>query len=162
MFDDYYTVALAEDVDTSRQQTDDFWQDIAKRNLTNLAEYGYFTVVKVDGEPVALDEVQTYEGGLGDKRMWMRFDIPLKEPVDPRAGDLTFSVFDPTYYIEIVHLEGDVISFDGVGADGCTGDIIQPTPNFEQMSLASALDRDETAGDGLGELFAETVEIRCP
>lgn len=161
MFDDFYTVAIAEDVDSNARQSDTFWQDLARRNLTNLAEHGYFTVIKADGEPVALGEVANYQGELRDKRMWMHFEVPLNEPIDPKAHDVTFAVFDPTYYVEIVHLEGDVISFEGVGADTCAGDIIQPAPTFEQVSLAAALDQDETAGDGLGELFAETVVVRC-
>lgn len=161
MFDDYYTVAISEDVDSNEQQSDDFWTDLAGRNLSNLEEHGYFTVVKIDGEPVAVGKVEHYKAGLRDHRMWMRFDIPLKEAIDPRAHEVTFAVFDPSYYIEIVHLEDDIIAFDGVGADACAGDIIQPAPTFEQVSLASALDREETAEDGLGELFAETVVLRC-
>ncbi|MGI9451532.1 MAG: DUF1007 family protein, partial [Geminicoccaceae bacterium] len=65
------------------------------------------------------------------------------------------------YYIDIVHLEDDIITFDGAGADRCQGEIVQPNPTFEPVTLAAALDKDESAGDGLGELFAETVLIHC-
>jgi len=161
VFDDYYTVAIAESGQPLDQISGDVWTEIAGRNLSNLTEYNYFTAVKVDDQAVELGVVSNYEGGLRDGRMWMRFEVPLKEPIDPRNGSLSFSVYDPTYYIEIVHLEDDIIAFDGPSSDSCQGEIVQPNPTFEQVSLAAALDKDESAGDGLGELFAETVLIHC-
>ena len=161
VFDDYYTVALADAGQPLDQLADNVWTEIAGRNLSNLTDYDYFTAVKLDNEPVELGIVTRYEGGLRDGRMWMRFELPLAEPVDPKAGSLSFSVYDPTYYIEIVHLEDDIIAFDGPGADRCQGEIIQPNPTFEQVTLAASLDKNESAGDGLGELFAETVLIHC-
>ncbi len=161
IFDDYYTVAIADEVDVGNQLPDGFWTEIAAENLSNLAAHNYFTVVKADGSTLELGAVQDYEGGLRDGRMWMRFEVPLKEPVDPAANDVSFAIYDPTYYIEIVHLEGEAVTFEGEGGDRCTGDIVQPNPTFEQVSLAAALDQDESGGDGLGELFAETVVLRC-
>jgi len=161
IFDDYYTVAIADEVDVSNQVSDEFWNEIAGRNLANLAAYNYFTVIKADGAPLELGDVSNYEGGLRDGRMWMRFEVPLKEPVDPTSKALSFAIYDPTYYIEIVHLEGDVVTFEGEGGDRCLGEIVQPNPTFDQVSLAASLDQDESGGDGLGELFAETVVMRC-
>ncbi len=161
IFDDYYTVAIADEVDIGEEVPKEAWTSIAKKNLSNLAAYDYFTSVKADGAAVELGEVSRYEGGLRDGRMWMRFEVPIAEPIDPRSHVVSFAVYDPTYYIEIVHIEGDVIAFDGDGGDGCIGDILEPNPTFEQVSLASSLDKDESSGDGLGELFAETVMLRC-
>ncbi len=161
IFDDYYTVAIADEVDLGEEIPDEVWTGIAERNLSNLAEHDYFTDVRADGVTVELGEVSRYEGGLRDGRMWMRFEVPILEPIDPRPKTVSFAVYDPTYYIEIVHLEGDVITFDGEGSDRCAGEIVQPDPTFEQVSLASALDKDQSGGDGLGELFAETVVLSC-
>ncbi len=161
IFDDYYTVAIADEVSIGEQVPDEVWTSIAEKNLSNLAEYDYFTAVKVDDARVELGEVSRYEAGLRDGRMWMRFEVPLARPIDPRSEAVSFAIYDPTYYIEIVHIEGDIVTFDGEGGDRCVGDILQPNPTFEQVSLASALDKDESAGDGLGELFAETVVLRC-
>ncbi len=161
VFDDYYTVAIAEAGEPVDQVSGDLWTSLAKRNLTNLADYDYFTEVSYNEAPLELGVVEKYEGGLRDGRMWMRFEVPLQTPVDPKAGTFSYAVYDPTYYIEIVHLEDDVIAFDGAGANRCLGDIIQPSPTFEQVSLAAALDKGETAGNDLGKLFAETVMVRC-
>ncbi|MGI9418316.1 MAG: DUF1007 family protein [Geminicoccaceae bacterium] len=161
IFDDYYTVAIADEVDVGSQISDEFWTEIAGKNLSNLADHHYFTVIKADDAAVELGDVSRYEGGLRDGRMWMSFEVPLAEPIDPRSNAVSYAIYDPTYYIEIVHLEDDVITFEGEGGERCAGDIVQPNPTLEQVSLAAALDQNESAGEGLGELFAETVVVRC-
>ena len=161
VFDDYYTVAIAEAGEKIDQVSTNVWSSIAERNLSNLAEHDYFTEITFDGELLELGQVSRFEGDLRDGRMWMSFEVPLVNPVDPRAGSISFSVFDPTYYIEIAHLKDDVVTFEGESAEDCLGEIIQPSPSFEQVSLAAALDKDESAGDDIGKLFAETVVIHC-
>jgi ABC-type uncharacterized transport system substrate-binding protein len=61
----------------------------------------------------------------------------------------------------MLHLEGEPIAFRGPGAERCSAEIVPPNPSFEAVSLASALDRTQTAADGLGALFAESVEVTC-
>ena len=161
LFDDYYTVLVAEELGLGGTPSKEYLDEIASRNLTNLREYDYFTAVTHAGERQAIADVTTYETEVHDGRLWMRFEVPLEEPIDPRAGEVTFSVYDPTYWIEILHLEAEPILFSGTGAEGCLGEIIQPNPTIEQVTLANALDKDETAGEGLGELFAETVKVSC-
>lgn len=160
-FDDYYTVLVAEELGTGGQPTEEYLDEVAESNLSNLREYDYFTAITYDGERQELGEVTSYLTEVRDGRLWMRFEVPLTTPIDPKAGEVTFSVYDPTYWIEIVHLEGEPILFSGEGGEQCLGEVKQPNPTIEQVSLAAALDQDETAGDGLGELFAETVDVSC-
>ena len=161
LFDDYYTVLVAEELGLGQEPTAAYLDQITKRNLTNLQDYDYFTAITYDGERQAVGEVTRYESDLHDGRLWMQFELPLTQPLDPKTGEVSFAVYDPTYWIEILHLEGEPIFFSGEGADQCFGDIIQPNPTLDQVTLAAAIDRDETGGDDLGELFAETVALRC-
>ena len=161
LFDDYYTVLVAEELGAKGEATDAYLNEITERNLSNLQEYDYFTAITYDGERQAVDEVSRYETEVHDGRLWMRFEVPLATPIDPKVGEVTFSVYDPTYWIEILHMEGEPILFSGEGARHCLGEIKQPNPTIEQVSLAAALDQDESVGDGLGELFAETVVVSC-
>ena len=161
LFDDYYTVLVAEELGLGGTPSDDYLDEIAKRNLTNLREYDYFTAITLDGDRQPIADVTRYETDVHDGRLWMRFEVPLEQSIDPKAGKVSFSVYDPTYWIEILHLEAEPILFSGEGAESCIGEIIQPNPTIEQVTLAAALDQDETAGDGLGELFAEKVVLRC-
>jgi len=161
LFDDFYTALIAEEFAKEGRPASEFLPEVASTNLANLAEYDYFTDVRLDGERLPLGEVAGAETGLRDKRLWLRFEVPLVEPVDLDSGRLTFAVYDPTYYIEILYLEGETVGFTGPDADACFGRIIPPNPSFEAIALASALDRTQSGGDGLGELFAETVVVEC-
>jgi ABC-type uncharacterized transport system substrate-binding protein len=161
LFDDFYTAFVAEEFVKQDRPPSEFLPEVANTYLNNLAEYGYFTDVRLDGERLPLGEPTGAESGLRDKRLWLRFEVPLVEPVDPNSGRLTVAVYDPTYYIEIVYLEGEFVAFSGPGADACFGRVIPPNPSFEAIALASALDRTQSGGDGLGELFAETVVVEC-
>jgi ABC-type uncharacterized transport system substrate-binding protein len=161
LFDDFYTAYIAEEFAEEGRPASEFLPEVASTNLANLAEYDYFTDVRLDGERLPLGEVSGAATGLREKRLWLRFEVPLVEPVDPDSGRLTFAVYDPTYYIEILYLEGETIGFTGPGAEACVGRIVPPNPSFEAIARASALDATESGGDGLGELFAETVVVEC-
>lgn len=161
LFDDFYTAFIAQEFAEKGRPISEYLPEVAKTNLVNLAQYDYFTDIRLDGERLPVGEVTRSETGLRDKRLWLRFEVPLVQPVDPASGRLTFAVYDPTYYIEILHLEGEFVGFSGPGADACFGRIIPPNPSLEAIAFASALDVTESGGDGLGELFAETVVVEC-
>ena len=127
-FDEFYTVFATEGMDRLEITPQEALKEIARTNLKNLREYDYFTDVRAGGSNVDLGTVETFETGVQEGRMWMRFAVPLATPVDPSAERLSFSVYDPTYYIEILHLKGDVVSFRGSQADGCSGLIVAPKP----------------------------------
>jgi ABC-type uncharacterized transport system substrate-binding protein len=86
----------------------------------------------------------------------------FKVPIDLRGRTLQYASCDPTYFTEILRAEsGNTIRLAGAPAD-CTNLMNELTPTMETIMLVQALDRTQTAGDGLGVLFAETVELRCP
>jgi ABC-type uncharacterized transport system substrate-binding protein len=161
LFDDLYTAYVAQEFVKQDRPPSEFLPEVASTYLGNLAEYEYFTDVRLDGERLALGEPAGAEAGLRDRRLWLRFEVPLVKPVDPDKGRLTFAVYDPTYYIEILHVEGETIAFTGPKAEGCVGRIVPSNPSFEAIARASALDVTQSGGDGLGELFAETVVVEC-
>jgi ABC-type uncharacterized transport system substrate-binding protein len=161
LFDDFYTAFIAEEFVKEGRPASEYLPELANTNLTNLAEHDYFTDVRLDGERLPLGEVTGAETGLRDNRLWLRFEVPLVEPVDPDSGRLTFAVYDPMYYIEILYLEGETVGFSGPHAEACVGRIVSPNPSFEAIARASALDVTESGGEDLGELFAETVVVEC-
>lgn len=157
-FDEYYTAYIAEGL--SNGDGSSFLTELARTNLDQLAEYGYFTDVRYDDERIGTGPVEQFETGLRDQRLWLQFELPLAKPLDPRQGKVTFAIYDPTYYIEMLYLEGEPIAFRPID-DRCSAEIVPPDPSFEAVSLASALDQTQSGGDGLGALFAETVVVSC-
>jgi ABC-type uncharacterized transport system substrate-binding protein len=161
LFDEWYTIYIADELTKSGLTSTEYLTSLAQENLANLAEYDYFTKVTVNGDPVETGEVTAFETGLSDERLWLKFDVPLAQPVDPHAGYVSYMIYDPTYYIEVLHQEEEPVTFEGPGAERCRGTITAPNPTFDAMALASALDVTQSAGDGLGEVFAETVDVTC-
>ncbi|MDA0676115.1 MAG: DUF1007 family protein [Proteobacteria bacterium] len=130
-------------------------------NMTNLEEYDFFTRVKSNGAPVKIGKATDASSRLRGSRLEMSFSVTFVEPVPVDAGAFSYAIFDPTYYIEMLHAEaGDAITLIGAPA-GCKPRIDNPAPNPDTVSLAYALDATQSAGDTLGEAFAEWVTIQC-
>lgn len=162
LFDEIYTLFALDGYKGQGAALQARMEQQAQASLASLHDYDYFTEIRIDGAKQAPAEVTDYASELRRNRWWLRFTLPLPNPVDPTAHKVTFAVFDPSYYIEILHREGDVVSFRGVEETACHGMIWPPNPSTEALILAASMDVNAQAEDGLGALFAETVEIRCP
>ena len=162
LFDDFYSLFILEELGSEGTVGHDALMDLARRNLDNLAEYSYFTFIAIDGAKLDYAPVLDLNSEMRDGRLAMEFTVPLAEPVDPRTDSISYAVYDPTYYIEILHVEEDgAIGFAGAAPQGCQAELEKPNPRVEDVALAAALDQTESGGDGLGVLFAERVLIRC-
>jgi ABC-type uncharacterized transport system substrate-binding protein len=161
LFDPIYSAYVTGGMDPQSDKARKALNDLLLESMSNLREYDYFMRVRSDGERLTLDDARDYSAELRGDRMLYRFTVPLAEPRDPHGHDLDVAVFDPTYYIEMLHLEGDVIAFQSPKQTGCGARIIEPTPDMNAIALAQSLDRDAAADDTLGAQFAETVIITC-
>ncbi|GLQ07420.1 DUF1007 family protein [Sneathiella chinensis] len=161
LFDPLYSTFVMEDLSGTAESQRDALTTLAGSNLQELRSYNYFTEVRADDVKIDLGEVSEYESELRNGRVWMRFVVPLATPVSPTLKTFEFAVFDPTYYTEILHLEGDIITFRGDATGGCFGRIMPPNPTTEAILLAQTMDRDATPDTTLGSVFAERVEVSC-
>jgi ABC-type uncharacterized transport system substrate-binding protein len=160
-FDTLYSALVAEELHVNEGEVEDVLDELAQINLASLKDYDYFTKVLAGDDVVAIDEVTEYEIAMRDDRLWLKFTVPLDEPVDPRETPLSYSVYDPSYYIEMFHIEDDPIMLTGGAADGCSALREQSQPTFEDVALAAALDKTQTGPADLGALFAEWVHVDC-
>jgi len=134
-----------------------FLKELAAENLKNLKEYDYFANVKAAGIDVPFDTVSEFETDVEGANLWLEYTIPFQIPL--AAKQLAYSVYDPTYYIEILHTE-NTIHFGGssYAEENCS---FKPEPTEELISQMASLGREESAGDTVGQLFAEKVEVTC-
>ena len=162
-FDEFYTLFATEGMDQDGDGAPDPDQlaALAEVNITNLAAYGYFTYLKVDGESADYVPPLLYGTEMVDNRLTLQFTLPLLAPADPRQSDITYAVYDPTYYIQVLHVQDDPVALEGAVPGGCDARIEAPNPTAETISFAASLDQTESGGDALGELFAETVILAC-
>jgi ABC-type uncharacterized transport system substrate-binding protein len=161
LLDEFYTAFATEGTETGpdgrpSQQTLD---DILHENMTNLADYGYFTEIRSGGALVDTAAPREMATRLDGDRIRMQFVLPMASPVAP---PVVYAVFDPTFYIDMTHKEGTG-SIRLVGApEGCTVRLEHPQPTFDEIMLAASLDQTATSDDTLGILFAEKAEVSCP
>ncbi len=161
LFDAYYTMFVVEGAEkltgADRQEA---LNALMVENLKNLAEYKYFTHIYSGETPLETKVAESAATKMADDRLEMSFFVPLAEPVEARELAVTYQVYDPTYYVEMLHFKGkDSITLDG--AANCVAKLIEANPDPSETLYASSLSQSETGYDGLGKLFAETATVRC-
>lgn len=131
----------------------------------NLSHQHYFTEIRIDGERQSLADVTEYTALERNNRLTFMFILPLETP-QPLAGKaLEYQIFDPTYYIEMVHEEEGGSPAEQAlilnGEPDCELSIVPANPDPERVMQAALLDVDEEGEPGLGRHFAETGRVVC-
>ncbi|MCC6209300.1 MAG: DUF1007 family protein [Gammaproteobacteria bacterium] len=163
LFDDIYSAYVTQGLSFTGNDALD--PERTARILTvmmkNLARFHYMTTVEAGSRPVKFAPPEDTSIMLRGRSLELEFTLPLAEPIPALQGPVTYSVYDPSYYIEMLHAEkDDAIRLRGAPA-GCRFELIAPRPDPERVREAADLDRTQQGRDGLGAFFAERVTIRC-
>lgn len=161
LFDEMYSAFMLDDFEHEGLGRDEGLARLLHQDVAALAPYDYFTRVEVAGERAGVGEVRAYANGVAAGRIWFRFELPLAEPVEPMTAELRYAVFDPSYYIEILHHGDAPVELPDPLAERCDARVIEPDPPGEIVSFAAMLDRSADSDDGLGRHFAQWVELAC-
>jgi len=165
-FDELYTAALIHGMTAGQSPPDEtaraeILAQYTREVIDNLRPYSYFMRVRADGRVVALDTVTRYQSELDGKRFVLRFTAPLVAPLDPLVSQVEFAVYDPTYFIQMMHQDTDPPRLIGMRASACQARLQAPNPTPAMLARALALDRGAPADDTLGEMFAQKVQLQC-
>lgn len=137
-------------------------QPLAEQNVGDLAEFGYFTVVKAPGQKIELGKPEAISMSEDDKKLiTLRFTVPLKKPAS--AGKvLTLQVYDPTYFVSFDFAK-DGVSFVGP-ATGCSLTVTQPKSldDAESQKLSEAFFSGLSPGADFGIKLASRALVACP
>lgn len=134
---------------------------LSKENLKNIKDYDYLTRIESGGVNAKFAGTRDLASRYEKDRLQMTFTLLLDKPLDPTVSPVEYMVFDPTYYIEMLHAEeAGAVQLSGAGAD-CKHTLTPPNPDPNAVGLAASLDKTQSAGNDLGQLFAERVTIRC-
>ena len=166
VFDDLYTAFVVGDLkkksDGSVPSSE--LQPLANQNVADLKEWGYFTVFKADGIRQTLGPATEPRMSYDKSRLTLRFVLPLRQPLDLRGVDIAFSIFDPTFYIEMVPAKSEPVVFDNA-PQSCSAKVraLDTTEKrFIPDSLAFSIDTDpKSPENGVGARFAEWVDLVC-
>jgi len=162
-FDPFYSLMLIEELEKGgpaeelEQRLDELALEVAK----NLQNFDFFTRVRAAGQRQALAEVTEYNLMQVGRRVEFSFVLPLEQAIALQDQPLQYQVYDPSYYIEILHVPGRGVDQEPLPAT-CKVDLQEPNPSSDLIEKALALDEDDVPEDPqLGEHFTETVTLDC-
>jgi len=160
-FDEFYSAFVITEAGGAAAMNQETLTGIGRRNLANLREYNYFTELLVDGAVQSFATPETFDMGLREGKLWLRFSVPLETPLAPADHRISYAVFDPSYFVSILHVDGGYRLPSDNAPEGCKTTLEEPNPTTEALSLAESLDLLDSAPDSFGALFAERVRLQC-
>jgi ABC-type uncharacterized transport system substrate-binding protein len=104
-------------------------ESVKDKAFASLRDYGYFTHLRIDGQPVPLTEIVGFEAEIEDGVLAYEFTLSLPEPVDPAATPLAVGVYDEEYYVEVLLDQDDPVRFAGLPNGACTFEIEEDAEN---------------------------------
>ncbi|HTY69882.1 MAG TPA: DUF1007 family protein [Alphaproteobacteria bacterium] len=162
LLDEYYSAYVTAGYVGRNGQTDhNKMAALLQRSMKNLAEYTYFTKVTTGSVAVPFAAIEDASAQMRGRRLELAFLLPLAAPANVNDEPLVYSIYDPTYYVEVLHADRrDAIQLVDAPRD-CHYRLIPPKPSIESVMRAQSLDVTQTSDDSLGQLFAQKVNIRC-
>jgi len=163
VFDEYYTEFALKDFvsDKGTKLDHDKLMDLAEDNLKNLKDFDYFTKIESDGVKKAVKTPSEINSYLANGHIVLDFTLTLAAPLDTVRHKITYRIYDPSYYVSMLHTEKDPITIEGAKAAACEHKLETPKPDIRKVNLASAIDKNGQAPDELGSFFAQKVTISC-
>jgi ABC-type uncharacterized transport system substrate-binding protein len=163
-FDEFFssTVLLEFDKDANGRLEGTELEEVEGTIKRSTAEFNFFQNVYDNGREVAM----TVPG-----RMNVSFDGPLMllifesvpERQIPLTGELTFGIFDPTFYTSLDFIEDKDLSANGFPA-ACSFALVRPNPDdaiaANQGSLTEQFFSEEKQND-YSRMFATRLEAKC-
>jgi len=166
VFDDLYTAFVVNDLKKKKDGSvpPSELQPLANQNVADLKEWGYFTVFKADGIRQTLGPATEPRMSYDKSRLTLKFTLPLPKPLELHGADIAFTIFDPTFYIEIVPAKANPVAFENA-PQGCSAKV-RPLDTTEQRfipdTLAFSIDTDpKSPENSVGAKFAEWVDLIC-
>ena len=94
-----------------------------------LSELGWLTHLRVAEVAVPLPDYRDFAVTADNGIVTYGFELPLPEPLDPTARDITLGVYDDSYYIDVVMEESEPLLFTGEPPEACRFEMVEDTRN---------------------------------
>lgn len=140
------------------------WKKLAAEVMANVMAQHYFAEFWHEGKPVKFGNLPPEYRLLreGNKAV-LEFILPLGEPQPLTGQRYTFSVFDPTYFVDMTFLSEQSLYLPPELAQRCRFTLKTPDLNASLQAYALSLDKADAppADMDLGRQFAQTVTLVC-
>jgi ABC-type uncharacterized transport system substrate-binding protein len=167
-FDDGYTQAALDGLDVNGDGTysESEIAPLTKENIASLKDYGFFTVMRLDGKQQDIGEVTEFGQIWSNDKLKLHFQVPLKTPLDPHAGEFVVKVYDPDFFIAIDYVKDDPVTVIGAMPEGCNM-TVKPVPTDEELEQTREMlstkgqDWKPENNEDFGAMFAQPVTVSC-
>ena len=163
-FDDMYSAFAIQGLgDPDKILTKEQLAPLAKTNVESLAEFGWFTVLKVGGKAALFSDPVDYAlEETADKLVTLTFTLPLKVPIGT-GSFASLQVYDPTYFVSFDYDNKDPIALVGAPS-GCSVSVAKPKPldNTDSQKLSEAFFTNMSPGVDFGIKLAARAIVACP
>lgn len=163
-FDDMYTAMAIEGLDKNKDGKYDREElaELAKVNMEGLKDFNYFTFAKLGPTELKfsgpVDPWLEHTNGI----LRLHFKLPLASPVLAEAEGLSFSIYDPTFFIAFEPEKTDALKLASAPA-GCTAAFVDPAAEKtaeDQQKLGAAF-AQELGGQISGMSQGMSVAVSC-
>ncbi|MEA1834052.1 DUF1007 family protein [Methylobacterium durans] len=169
-FDASYSAFITQGLDKNGdgKLTPDELAGLAAENTANLAEFGYFTKLKVAGKEQAFAEPAEPRMAVEGGALTLSFLLPLKSPAPQGRGVVALEVYDPAYFVSFSLAEGADAARLAGAPGGCAATITRPkaaeakTADAAKPGMTEAFFEALTAASNYGVQFANRVIVACP
>lgn len=163
-FDDMYTAMAIQGLDKngdgqySREELD----ELAKVNMEGLKDFNYFTFAKLGATDLKFsgpaDPWLEYNNGI----LRLHFRMQLEKPVLAEAEGLSFSIYDPSFFIAFEPEKTDALKLASA-PEGCTASFVDPAAdkNAEDAKKLGEAFFQELGGNNYGMGQAKSVAVSC-
>ena len=114
-FDEFFSSMISTDYDINKNGVleKNEINTIKKEAFSYLAEYEYFTFIKIDGKPFDVKYVQNFSASLAETRLFYDFFIPCHVKASASCKKITICQYDSTYYSVIFFSKNLPVSIQG-------------------------------------------------
>jgi len=103
-FDEFFSSMIAGDYDKNRNKKLEIPEValIKKEAFGYLANFDYFTFIKIDGKPFKVKWVTDFQAELSDGKLAYEFFVPCHVKASTIFKEITIAQYDPTYYSSLL------------------------------------------------------------
>jgi len=114
-FDEFFSSMIAGDYDRNKNGILEDLEitAIKKGAFDNLANFDYFTVIRIGGKPFEVKYVRDFSAALKGGTLVYVFFIPCHVKAVGTTKEIVISQYDPTYYTDMSLDEGQTIPIEG-------------------------------------------------
>ena len=112
-FDEMFSSTIIQefDLNTDGKFGEEEIKKVEKGAFSNLKEYNYFTDIKINGHQFKIQTIKDFYAEIDSGVMVYDFFIPCEVAGTLENQEVKISVFDPTYFVQVLLAAEDPFSF---------------------------------------------------